>query len=197
MINKFVKVLFLIILLLSLKSPICDLQSNVGKKKSMEEMIADGTSGWGGNPDLIQKGRSPLESKKKDYYYHKAIAKASPKAIESGSEVQKQNSCSDAASLIGKYEILEIFMDSLLAEKTLEEEQTQASLFIDEANFLTCKFKESEDKKIKSKNCNGEMQSFGTSECWSIKNKYAECGCLVYFKYNGGKESAFKNLKVK
>lgn len=195
--SQFFKYTIILLLLFNLKSPICDLRGNSTKQKSIEEIIALSTSSWGGSPDLIQKGRSPSESQTKEFYYHRSYAKASEQAVSSGSESKKQTSCSDAASLKGKFEILEIFMDELLKDSKQVEEEGRATVYFDEGNFLTCNFYESQDKKRKSKKCSGEIQSFGTAECWSTKNKYQECGCLVYFKYKGGKNSAFKNLKIK
>ncbi len=195
--EKFFKYTIIVLLLSNLKSPICELTGNSGKQRSIEEVIAESTSSWGGSPDLIQKGRSPAEAEKKEFYYHRSNAKASESSISSGSEVKKQTSCSDAAALKGKFEILEIFMDELLKDTKSDEDEGTATVYFDEGNFLTCKFFESPDKKRKSKKCSGEIQSFGTAECWSVKNKYEECACLVYFKYRGGKNSAFKNLKIK
>ena len=193
--RKIIQNLIIFVLLAQLANVDCDLNSMATKKRDKADEIALATNGWGGPPDSIKKGISPTESKVKEYFYTKVTAKASAKAIESGSDSRMQTTCIDAAGLVGTYDILATFMDALVQEKKLDDENGFVTLQLDESKSYSCRYFQSEDKKLKTKECTGVLQNRGIAECWPTSgDSWETCGCLVYIRFPGGKEAVMKKL---
>ena len=183
--RKIIQNLIIFVLLAQLANVDCDLNSMATKKRDKADEIALATNGWGGPPDSIKKGISPTESKVKEYFYTKVTAKASAKAIESGSDSRMQTTCIDAAGLVGTYDILATFMDALVQEKKLDDENGFVTLQLDESKSYSCRTKE----------CTGVLQNRGVAECWPTSgDSWETCGCLVYIRFPGGKEAVMKKL---
>jgi hypothetical protein len=192
---KIVQNIIVFVLLAQLANVDCDLKGMATRKKTKAEEIAQGMEGWGGPPESIQKGISPNQSNPKEYFYARVNAKASQKSIDKGQSIGIQTTCMDAAGLTGAYEILSSFMDAHIQEKKISDENGFITLQIDETKTYTCKYFQSEDKKLKTKECSGTLQNRGTAQCWSTSgDSWETCGCLVYIRFPGGKESVLKKL---
>ncbi len=192
---KIIQNLIIFVLLAQIANTDCDLNGMATRKKDKADEIAQGVEGWGGAPDSIHKGISPIQSKTKEYFYTRVNAKASQKSIEKGATSGMQATCTEAAGLIGAYEILATFMDSHIQEKKLADENGFVTLQLDESKSYTCKYFQSEEKKLKTKECSGVLQNRGTAECWpTAGDSWETCGCLVYIRFPGGKEAVIKKL---
>ncbi len=193
--RKIIQNLIIFVLLAQIANVDCDLNSMATRKRDKADEIAMATDGWGGPPDSIRKGISPIQSKVKEYFYTKVNAKASAKSIESGADSKMQATCMDAAGLVGAYDILATLMDGLVQEKKIDDENGFVTLQLDESKSYTCKYFQSEDKKLKTKECSGVLQNRGTAECWPASgDSWETCGCLVYIRFPGGKEAISKKL---
>lgn len=194
--RKIVQNLIIFVLLAQIANIDCDLNAKATRKKNLADEIAKGTDGWGGPPESIQKGENPLLSKVKEYFYMKVSAKASAKSIEQNSISSMRTTCVDAAGLVGAYEILSTFMDAHIKEKKITDEAGTVTLKLDESKSYSCKYFQSDDKKLKTKECSGVLQNRGTAECWPESNgSWETCGCLVYIRFPGGRDAVLKKLE--
>ena len=192
---KIIQNLIIFVLLAQLANVDCDLNGMATRKKDKADEIAQGMEGWGGPPESIQKGISPGLSKSKEYFYARVNAKASQKSIEKGQSSGMQATCMEAAGLSGAYDILASFMDAHIQEKKLSDETGFVTLQIDDSKSYTCKYFQSEYKKLKTKECTGTLQNRGTAECWPTSgDSWETCGCLVYIRFPGGKDAVLKKL---
>ncbi len=194
--TKVIQNLIIFILLAQIANVDCDLKAKAIRKKN-NTTIANEVQGWGGSPDLVREGKNPLQSEVKEYFYLKAAGKASKKALEQNSETAIITTCTDAANLVGSYEILTHFMDEHIQSQKGSDESGIVSLKIDETNSFSCKYIQSDDKKLKSKDCKGTVKNRGTALCWptASNGSWETCACLSYIRFPGGQDAVLKKLE--
>lgn len=194
--TKVIQNLIVLTLLAQIANVDCDLKAKAIRKKN-NTTIANEVQGWGGPPELVREGKNPLQSEVKEYFYLKASGKASKKAIEQNSETAIITTCTDAANLVGSYEILTYFMDEHIQTEKVLDESGIVTLKLDDANSFSCKYSESEDKKLKSKDCRGTVKNRGTALCWATASNgsWENCACLSYIRFPGGQDAVLKKLE--
>lgn len=195
--TKVIQNLIIFILLAQIANVDCDLKAKATRRKNDPPNVAKNIQGWGGSPDLVREGKDPTQSSTKEYFYLQSNGKASKKAIEQNSESMMITTCTDAASLSGSYDILSTFMDAHIQERSGSDDSGIVTLRIDDAKTYTCKYNESEDKKLKTKECTGTIQNRGTALCWSTTESglWETCSCLTYIRFVGGRDAVLKKLE--
>ncbi len=195
---KVIQNLIVFILLAQIANVDCDLKAKATRKKNTTN-IPKQIQGWGGPPELVREGKDPTLSSVKEYFYLEVAGKASQKAIEHGYESSMITTCTDAASLTGAFEILSVFMDAHIQEKNGTDDSGVVTLQLDESKSYTCKYNESDDKKLKTKECKGTIQNRGTALCWSTteSGSWETCSCLTYIRFPGGRDAVLKKLEFR
>lgn len=151
-------------------------------------------TGWGGTPDEISDGRHPSKGEPKDYYYLKITSRASARAIEQNSFAMMMSTCYEAAKTNGVYSIFSKFMDAVLLEYSPEEKSGTVTYNYPERGILyTCRYGRSENG-LSTKECKGQMKDFGVVICGPKDGSWANCDCLSYVKFPGGKAMLSKRI---
>lgn len=143
--------------------------------KVRSNQLAWGYNGWGVAPDKIQNPVNLSKEEKLEYFYIVAKGNAIPRAIEVDSHSFMESTCKISALRDNEEELFKqiIFsVDPKSAQNTAVLQKAKSKLFT--------------SKKGEIAYC----RPTGTGD------KYTTCDCVIYLKYEGGRETLKKELKT-
>lgn len=154
---------------------------NLGQKDATT--VGDGGwagEGWGGPPEQRSDGKSPKDTKPRDWYYMKYRAAASEKAIASKKAAMMQSTCKEAARVQGAADVIRKMVgETIEGASGVSDGQSTGQVLVSQLN--------------------GNVRGVGVYECKAIgpgsdprdvsKDNWEQCECVIYTKYDGGRES--------
>lgn len=132
-----------------------------------------GYNGWGVSPDKIQNPISLSKDEKMEYFYMVGGGKAFPRAVEVDSQSFMESTCKLSALKENTDQIMS------LAILSVEPKAAQNKALMDKSKELL--------KSLQPQNAYCRATGAG--------DKYSTCDCVLYIKYEGGKEALAKEVQ--
>ena len=142
--------------------------------------------GWGGPPEQRRDGKTPKDTKPRDWYYSKFSARASQKAVSRKSQSMMQSTCREAARLQGAADVVKKMVgETLETASGVSDGESTGNVIVSESAGL--------------------VKGVGVYECKAIgpgsdpldvtKDNWEECQCVIYSKYKGGRDALIGEAK--
>lgn len=133
--------------------------------------------GWAGPPD------SPT-TKPFDHFYMKHTARASVKAVEKKSGAMMQSTCTEAATLQGKGNLMrKMIGETLQGASGVSDGESTGMVLVSEFSGKI--------KGVSTKACKGLAQP----DPQVPYSEYKECECIIFTKIEGGKDAIIARAK--
>lgn len=136
--------------------------------------------GWGGAPEQRNDGKTPRDTKPKDWYYSKNRARASEKAINAKSQTMMYSTCKEAARVQGAADVIRKMVgETIEGASGVSDGQSTGQTLVSQLQ--------------------GNVKGVGVYECKALgagsdprdtsKDNWEECECVIYTKYEGGRDA--------
>ena len=136
--------------------------------------------GWGGPPDQRSDGKTPKDTKPKDWYYMKFPARASAKAVSRKSQAMMQSTCKEGARLQGASDVIKKMIgETIESASGVSDGETTANVIVSESSGLV--------KGVGVYECKATGPGSDPSDV--TKDNWEECQCVIYAKYKGGRDA--------
>ncbi|MCB1176136.1 MAG: lipoprotein LipL21 [Leptospiraceae bacterium] len=165
-------ILFLIAFAITLNFTACSSSEDVTELKGGQQF-----EGWAGPPEDVK-------AKPAEYFYMKTAGRASEKALNKRSGAMMQTTCTDAATVNAKGDLI---------GKLIGESITGASGISDGEST----------GKVVVREFSGKLQGVNVKECKPIAvpdpsiplSEYKECQCVIFVKVPGGRDAIVARAK--
>ncbi len=148
-----------------------------GGKSAAELENGQQFEGWRGPPDDLNK-------KPHEYFYMKHAARASQRAIDRKSGAMMQSTCTEAAALQGKGNLMrKMIGETLTGASGVADGESTGSVLVSE---YTGKI-----KGVSTKECKGLAQA----DPQIPYSDYKECECVIFSRIEGGKDAIIARAK--
>lgn len=159
--------LLLLILLTSCKS------KDLVDVRNLSNISGLSYTGWGVDPELVEKGQIPLAPLEKNWFYSNASGKALSRAVEMNSPTYMQTTC--------KLSAIKENQKRLYKEAVISANSKWNSLPDVEQKAFDLLSKEKTDSVL-------------CKPTGDLGANYKTCECLIYVMFKGGKEELAKKL---
>jgi hypothetical protein len=143
--------------------------------------------GWGGPPEQRGDGKTPRDTKPRDWYYMKYPARASDKAVAKKDQMMMKSTCREAARLQGAADVVrKMIGETLESASGVSDGQSTGQVIVSQSS--------------------GVIQGVGVYECLSMgtgtirsdamKENWESCECVIYAKYDGGRDALVAKAKA-
>lgn len=155
--------------------------TNNGQKDATS--VGDGGwagEGWGGPPEQRADGKTPKDTTPRDWYYMKYRSRASEKAVAKKSPAMMNSTCKEASRVQGAADIIRKMVgESIEGASGVSDGESTGQVLVSQLQ--------------------GTVKGVGVYECRAIgegsdpkdvsKDNWTECECIIYTKYNGGRDA--------
>lgn len=136
--------------------------------------------GWGGPPEQRADGKTPRDTKPRDWYYMKYPARASDKAIKAKDQMMMKSTCREAARLQGAADVVrKMIGETLETASGVSDGQSTGQVIVSQTSGLV--------KGVGVYEC--LSMGPGTVRSDPLKENWEGCECVIYAKYDGGRDA--------
>ncbi len=136
--------------------------------------------GWGGPPEQRADRKTPRDTMPRDWYYMKYRARASEKAVARKSQAMMNSTCKEAARVQGAADVIRKMVgETIEGASGVSDGESTGQVLVSQLQ--------------------GTVKGVGVYECRAMgegsdrsdvsKDNWTECECIIYTKYNGGRDA--------
>lgn len=142
--------------------------------------------GWGGAPEQRSDGKTPRDTLPRDWYYMKYSARASDKSIAKKDQMMMKSTCREAARMQGAADVVRKMVgETLESASGVSDGQSTGQTIVSQASGLI--------KGVGVYEC--LSMGPGTLRTDAMKENWESCECVIYAKYDGGRDALVAKAK--
>jgi len=142
--------------------------------------------GWGGVPEQRADGKTPRDTLPRDWYYMKYSARASDKSIAKKDQMMMKSTCREAARMQGAADVVRKMVgETLESASGVSDGQSTGQTIVSQASGLI--------KGVGVYEC--LSMGSGTLRTDAMKENWESCECVIYAKYDGGRDALVAKAK--